>query len=478
MKSSIMNKSFLAVVMLMVACFAGFAVVGEDTDAAAMPYGVDFGGEKVYKDHLMPGVLGAGEEIKISNAILGNEIEFVDGKIVGTIAKAPAGYTKAIWWSSAVGDHIVIINVTGIPVGTYVTWASEISETDAYVHAGATEPAKDPVGPYKQTQIGTNGTLSLAIALDESDEGFTFWVSAAPLINADATQRGELKAEVTTENGVISAIYPSYTIGFDLELLGDAIDVKYKVGDLTYVYDAIAGQDYQLVTLDNLRAIAPEGYEFDAWIDAKGNRYLAGSTLKLDADTTFIAQFKEIPVQEVFKVEFVVDGIVSQTCMSDNVIIPTNPAKEGFKFLNWAVDGVFANPANYAYTEDTQFVAQWEAYVYTVTFMAGGEIVGTPQTVKHGDLILAPALPAGYESWNFDFTQPIKSNTIIVAVEAPEPEPTGADNPMTLTVYILVAFVIVGLIACFVYLLREGRIVIGLGKKKEIEAPVQEEPKQ
>ena len=478
MNSSIMNKSILAVAMLMVACFAGFAVVGEDTDAAAMPYGVDFSGEKVYKDHLMPGVLAAGEEIKISNAILGNEIEFVDGKIVGTVAKAPAGYTKAIWWSSAVGDHIIIVNVTGIPVGTYVTWASEISETDAYVHTGATEAAKDPVGPYKQTQIGTNGTLSLAIAIDEADEGFTFWVSAVPLIDADAnTQRGELKSEVAT-NGVISAIYPSYTLGYDVELLGDAIDVKYKVGDLTYVYDAIAGQDYQLVTLDDLRAIAPEGYEFDAWVDAKGNRYLAGSTLKLDADALFTAQFKEIPVQEVFQVQFVVDGIVSQTCMSDNVVVPADPSKEGFKFVCWTVDGVMANPANYAYSEDVQFVAQWEAYVYTVTFMAGGEIVGTPQTVKHGDLILAPALPAGYESWNFDFTQPIKKDTIIVAVEAPEPEPTGADDPKTLMVYIIVVIVIALLVACVIYLIREGKIVVGLGKKKEIEAPAEEEPKQ
>ena len=435
-----MNKSFLAVAMLMVACFAGFAVVGEDTDAAVMPYEVSFD-DPAYET---------------SNEKLGNVLTFENGAITGTVSKI--GKDAAIWDDLGyAGDytHLIIFTLSGIPQATYVTWVPT-----------------EGTG-YKEICIN-DGELTLALPFNDDKtpaEKFTYWVSAASLL-VDGTGIRALDTQICPGN-VIPAIYPCYSIDLDMELLGEAIDVKYKVGDLTYVYTTIAGQDYQLVTLDDLRAIAPEGYEFDAWVDA-GNRYLAGSTLKLEKDTTFTAQFKAIPVQEVFKVEFIVDGIVSQTCMSDNVIIPANPAKEGFKFLNWAVDGVFANPANYAYTEDVQFVAQWEAYVYTVTFMAGGEIVGTPQTVKHGDLILAPALPAGYESWNFDFTQPIKSNTIIVAVEAPEPEPTGTDDPKTLTVYIIVALVVL----CLVYLLREGHIVIGLGKKKEIEAPVQEEPKQ
>ncbi|MBQ7405676.1 MAG: InlB B-repeat-containing protein [Candidatus Methanomethylophilaceae archaeon] len=441
-----MNKSILAVAMLMVACFAGFAVVGEDTDAAVMPYEVSFDDSA----------------FEISNEKLGNVLAYEDGAITGTISKVAGN--DPVWTTLGYNQtytHIMIFTLSGIPQATYVTWVPT-----------------EGVG-YKEIKVD-DGELTMVVPFNDANavpEKFMYWVSAASLL-VDGTGIRALDTQICPNN-TIPAIYPCYTIGYDLELLGEAIDVKYKVGDLTYVYTTIAGQDYQLVTLDNLRAIAPEGYEFDAWVDAKGNRYLAGSTLKLTEATTFTAQFKEIPVQEVFKVEFVVDGIVSQTCMSDNVVIPTNPAKEGFKFLNWAVDGVFANPANYAYTEDVQFVAQWEAYVYTVTFMAGGEIVGTPQTVKHGDLILAPALPAGYESWNFDFAQPIKSNTIIVAVEAPEPEPTGADNPMTLTVYILAAFIIIGLIACFVYLLKEGKLVIGRGSKVvKVEAPAEEEPKQ
>ena len=457
MKSSIVNKSFLAVVMLMVACLAGFAVVGEDTDAAVMPYDVSFDDDAVFTDI----------NVTVSNEALGNVLTYENGAIKGTLSMLvddkdgknicdKLGYTKEY-------THAMVYTISGIPQSTYVTWV----------------PTEGAEGIYKQASVD-DGELTMVVPFNKNSavpEKFTYWVSAKSLLVDEKATTGQLK-DTVMNGSTISAIYPCYSIDYDFELLGASIDVKYKVGDLTYVYTTIAGQDYQLVTLDDLRAIAPEGFEFDAWVDA-GNRYLAGSTLKLEKDTTFTAQFKEIPVQEVFKVEFVVDGIVSQTCMSDNVVIPANPSKEGFKFLNWAVDGVFANPANYAYTEDTQFVAQWEAYVYTVTFMAGGEIVGTPQTVKHGDLILAPALPAGYESWNFDFAQPIKSNTIIVAVEEPEPEPTGADNPMTLTVYILVAFVIVGLIACFVYLLREGKLVIGRGSKVvRVEAPAEEEPKQ
>jgi len=152
--------------------------------------------------------------------------------------------------------------------------------------------------------------------------------------------------------------------------------------------------------------------------------------------------------EEVYIVQFVVDGVIVQTCTSDNVIVPANPTKEGARFLNWTVDGVFCNPANYGYSEDVKFTAAFEEYTYTVTYMAGGQIVGTPQTVKHGDLILAPGLPAGYESWDYDFSKGVTQNMIIMAVKAPEPENTENGSSSYLYVGIAVAILaIIGLIA-------------------------------
>ena len=432
MKSSIVNKSFLAVVMLMVACLAGFAVVGEDTDAAEAPYTVSIDGTADF-----------GDEMAYTNASLKNNVAVNGNVITGSVTEASVD--PSLGFGDA--DHFLVFSINGVPAGYYVTFAMSS-------------------GAVKSVSVGENdqNKLDFLWAIDDENRDFTMTYAVTP------TSQSSLAGLQT------------YSVEFDLQMDVKEIQVEYTVNGLTIIQRTTTGAAYSLVALDALNQAVPEGKKFVGWSDGT-NTYPVGTILiidnKMDGKYKYEAIYEDLPVQEVFQVEFIVDGIVSQTCMSDNVVIPANPSKEGFKFLNWAVDGVFANPANYAYTENTQFVAQWEAYVYTITFMAGGEIVGTPQTVKHGDLILAPALPAGYESWSFDFTQPIKADTIIVAVEAPEPEPTGADNPMTLTVYILVAFVIVGLIACFVYLLREGKLVIGRGSKVvKVEAPAEEEPKQ
>ena len=423
----------LAAAIMLVAAFAGIAVFdGEDVDAANAAVSLD-------GEFDLAGV-------KWTNAGLGNNLAIADGKITGTVAKADATKIQALWGTGATEKHVVILTFT-IQPGQYLVWE-----------------ASDNSG-VKTAKAESDGKIVMGLRLAESTKDFVYAVSSVNV----------------TDKAVYDALIKE-KVEFDVELLGDAVNIYYTVGDLTYIQRSIAKQTYTLVSMDDLRAVAPEGYEFAGW--AWTNNVLdAGAILTLaegeeDGYYTFTATFREIPVQEVFKVEFVVDGIVVQTCQSDNVVVPADPSKTGFKFTAWTVDGVMANPANYAYTEDVKFTAAFEAYTYRVTFVAGGDVVGTPQTVKHGDLILAPALPAGYESWNFDFTKAITEDTVIVAIEAPEPEPTGAEDPKTLMVYIIVVIVVAILFACVIYLIREGKIVVGLGKKKEIEAPAEEEPKQ
>ena len=366
-----------------------------------------------------------------SNDSLGNDLTVAGDTISGTVAKADADQIKALWGASATEEHVIIMTVTVAP-GCYVVWE-----------------ASDGSG-IKSVKAESDGKVILAQRLAENVTGFTYAVSATDV----------------TDDAVYDALLKS-TVKFDVELLGDAVNIYYTVGDLTYIQKSIAKQTYTLVSMDDLRAVAPEGEEFSGW--AWDGKVLDAGTIltleegKADAFYTFTATFEEIPVQEVFKVEFVVDGIVVQTCQSDNVVVPANPSKEGFKFTAWTVDGVMANPTNYAYSEDVRFTAAFEAYTYSVTFIANGEVVGTPQTVKHGDLILAPGLPAGYESWAYDFTKPITEDTIIVAVEAPAPEPTGLDKTSNQIIILVLGFIVV--IGLAVGYLKRDEISAGIVKK-------------
>lgn len=446
MNSSIVNKSILAVVMLVMACFAGVAVV-DDVDAAGAEYTVKL-------DNKVASPWESG--VYYDNAYFGNNVSMDGDKIVGSVTSGIKADTTAqkLYGSAAAPEgknYILVFTIQNLPQGYYVSYMA-----DGKLKSSAVGEGENAV---------TDLTMLLFINEENKNKSFTYAVTPAE-------QTGDSLAGLVT-----------YDIPIDLKMDVVSKDIKYTYltdkGALTTIQVADSGTEYLLVGLDAFTEYIPEGKTFVGWSDSK-TLYKINSMLTLEGDKeyAFAAVYEDLPAQVIFNVDFVVDGTVIQKTTSDAVQKPANPVKEGFVFQYWAVDGEMANPVNYSYSEDVQFVAVWKAETLTVTFMAGGEIVGTPQTVLYGDKILAPALPAGYESWNFDFTQPIKADTIITAVEAPEPEPTGADDPMTLTVYILVAFVIIGLIACFVYLLREGRIVIGLGKKKEIEAPVQEEPKQ
>lgn len=151
--------------------------------------------------------------------------------------------------------------------------------------------------------------------------------------------------------------------------------------------------------------------------------------------------------EEVYIVQFVVDGVIVQTCTSDNVIVPPNPSKEGFKFTAWTVDGVMANPANYWYTEDVIFVAHFYEYTYGVVFIAGGEVIGEPLIVKHGTLITKPKLPTGFSSWDFDFSTPITCDTVIEAIKDPnykpkDPMPEVSENKPPM-IYVVSGVVII-----------------------------------
>lgn len=111
---------------------------------------------------------------------------------------------------------------------------------------------------------------------------------------------------------------------------------------------------------------------------------------------------------------------------------PTDPVREGFKFVEWTSDKEGKNAFNISktpITSKTVVYAQWEKNKYVVDFETGDRDVINPdmQTVEHGGLVKRPADPTrkGHEfiGWTadpegtipFDFSTKITTNTKIYA---------------------------------------------------------------
>lgn len=439
MKSSVMNKSILAVALLMVACFAGFAVVGEDTDAAAIPYGVKLDVE--VQPTWDSGATYSNEEFE-------NNVAVEDGVITGSVTSSDAALAaaKKTWGDDTTYKYCLVFTITDLPVGYYVSYMSD--------------------GKVKSSPVGAQGDLvetefTKIHFVDETNKNksFVFAVTPAP------------QDDVESLAGLVT-----YEIPIDVKMDVKEMQIEYTINGLTIIQRADSGTAYSLVGLDALSQSIPSGQKFVGWNDGQ-NTYPVGTTLVLsnEGKYEYTAVFEDLP--EI--VITFIDGTskVGECNVTEIATKTPDMAKVGYDFLGWYLNGVVVDPYTFNFTNSAVLVAGWEPIKCFVTFMVDGTIY-QKQTVEYNDFATQPMYPAGYSGWDFDFATPITSDITVQAIAAPEPEPTGAEDPRTLTVYIIVALVIAVLIACVIYLIREGKIVVGLGKKKEIEAPAEEEPKQ
>ena len=190
---------------------------------------------------------------------------------------------------------------------------------------------------------------------------------------------------------------------------------------------------------------------------------------------------------------FVVDGVITYSHATVGFNYPTDPVKESFTFVGWAVDGQIVFNAGMTtesgtealealdLTTDTTFTAVFEPAIYTVSFEVDGQIIAT-QTVKHGELATEPAFVPALEGmdfvgWDYDFTKAITGDITIVAVfePTPEPEPTGLDNPTVQIMAIVIGVLVIFLVAVLVWKKDEVRVIIvkRLDKTKNKEEPKQ-----
>lgn len=438
MKSSIVNKSILAVAMLMVACFAGFAVVGEDTDAAETPYTVSIDGTADF-----------GDGLKYTNVGFANNVA-VDGNVItGSVTKVTdANKVDASIGFKADADHFLVFSINGIPAGYFVTF--EMSDKS-----------------IKSAQVKETDQNRLdflwAINADNMDYTMTYAVTPAAQTSLAGLQ--------------------TYTVDFNLQMDVKEIQIEYTINGLTIIQRTTTGAAYSLVALDALNQTVPDGKRFVGWSQETStgiNTYPVGTTLiisnEMEGKYKYEAVFEDLPA---IVITFI-DGTSKVAECNVTEIAAKVPAMEkvGYDFTGWYLNGVIVDPMTYTFSESAVLVAGWEPIKCFVTFTVDG-VVYQKQTVEYNDFATQPVAPKGFQGWDFNFATPITGDITVEAIPEPAAEPTGADNPMTLTVYILVAFVIIGLIACLVYLLKEGKLVIGRGSKVvKVEAPAEEEPKQ
>ncbi|MGN0137778.1 MAG: InlB B-repeat-containing protein, partial [Candidatus Methanomethylophilaceae archaeon] len=148
--------------------------------------------------------------------------------------------------------------------------------------------------------------------------------------------------------------------------------------------------------------------------------------------------------------------------------------KTGYTFDGWFMGDVKVDPLTYTFEESVTLVAQWTPINCYVTFVAGDFVKTVP--VLYGDRVQAPALPDGFEKWNFDFSVVITDDLTITAVEKAPEKPTGLADPT-----IKMALVVVGLFVCVllaVIILKREDIRAGMVRKLSKAEDVKEDKKE
>ena len=281
-----------------------------------------------------------------------------------------------------------------------------------------------------------------------------------------------------------------------------------------------------------------EGYIFQGWVILNGAQYVDPSEYvkTISENTTFVAVYK-IASEAAYTVTFEIEGKTPVSQKADSLTLP-DTTRAGFDFMGWVVKGSsdYVDPMTYAISGDITFVAVYKAVEvvkYTVTFINGddfaaveviaGELVNAPeapegmfwlfdadapvtadmtvfakpltvtvqfavgekvynaytQTIAYGEKIDTAKLadfifPAGYDSWNYDFNEPVTADMTVFAKAIPEPEkePKFYETPLGQCAIVIVVF-LVGLLG---YGLATGKVSLpkaklSLKKDKEEKKP-------
>ena len=252
------------------------------------------------------------------------------------------------------------------------------------------------------------------------------------------TKATELFESATSDTSVtkatIGSTKPSYTVSFDMNGHGDAIDaIKVTEGK----------------TVAEPAEPKAEGYTFEGWYKEKEctNKWdFANDTVT--EDITLYAKWTGAIYTVTFDMGGKAANIEQKVENGKNATKPETPTAEGFKFIDWYKDAAFTTLYDFSapITADTTIYAKWvegTAVTYTVSFNTNGVAAsGMPadQTVEEGKTATKPAADPSAEGYmfmgwykeaagnnEFDFTKVITEDTVIFAkwskIVAPGPVP-------------------------------------------------------
>ena len=169
-----------------------------------------------------------------------------------------------------------------------------------------------------------------------------------------------------------------------------------------------------------------EGYEFIDWYY---NNLVFDFNTKINNNITLEAYWKAItPKEEKYTVTFRNDNEVKkiEVLKGKKVAKPSEPTKEGYKFLGWYLNDIEFN-FNTPITENITLIAKFVAdgtQTFKVTFNTDGGNSITSQTIVSGEKAKEPALPTklGYQfqGWylngtKYDFNNPVTTDLTLKA---------------------------------------------------------------
>lgn len=308
-----------------------------------------------------------------------------------------------------------------------VAFAGVVLSDDAEaVSAGEISAVSYSDGTYTTSEVIAEDAASIVIK-DISDfsamkqDGFEYWTvgdDGTPYYPGAQIAIAAIASSDLTD-GVLT-LKAHYTVPTDITfVVGDEeFDIEFTdAGSLTIP----AGADDAIKAMDGKKFVG-WSYNNQTYADLTAIKAIEG----LAAGAVFTAVF-----EDVYDVSWVVDGTTIATgSTADDIAKPADPSKEHYTFDGWMVDENVVIKAgvdglgDYEITEDTVFTASFTPVNITVTFMAGDAVVGT-SLVPYGQTVLAPALPEGYASWDFDFSTPI---TEAITIQAVASTPEGPDT--------------------------------------------------
>lgn len=250
---------------------------------------------------------------------------------------------------------------------------------DKTIYMGDVSDIKMPTAPTmaNHTFLGwadENGKV--VIEPDATAEEISKVIEA---LTGDATFTAKFKADQYTVTLMVGDdIYGTATATYGVDFVIPALPDNNYAYWATKVVKEVTGEDGIVTTVEE---------------------YVEFTSKSVTADMTLYAieSDPEVP-SDVFTVTFVVDGKTIATYDSNSVTLPDTPVKEGYQFMGWTINNaVIADPVNYEFTADTQFVALFQAIdvtTYTVTIQMAS---GTTQNIEvaEGAVAELPALAEG-----------------------------------------------------------------------------------